>query len=135
MLLEVCNGQCEAVQLLSETLVCVDVRDSAGHTPLYLAAQKGSVSCVEVLLSHGASCCTREHAGKRTPLHGAGSTFRLISCLKVKKCCIFLATERPNLKKVFRKMLSNIRVTNQVAAQGSSKKKKEYGGLRLDLSH
>lgn len=69
---EVCNSQCEAVQLLAETLVCVDVRDSAGHTPLYLAALEGFVSCVEVLLSHGASSCVREHTRRWTPLHGAG---------------------------------------------------------------
>uniref|UniRef100_W5MAW9 Ankyrin repeat domain 52a n=1 Tax=Lepisosteus oculatus TaxID=7918 RepID=W5MAW9_LEPOC len=54
------NGHCEALRVLSETLVSLDVRDAAGRSALYLAAQKGHTDCVEVLVSHGASCVLKE---------------------------------------------------------------------------
>uniref|UniRef100_A0A8C7MWV7 Ankyrin repeat domain 52 n=1 Tax=Oncorhynchus kisutch TaxID=8019 RepID=A0A8C7MWV7_ONCKI len=66
------NGHCEALGVLSETLVSLDVRDAGGHTALYLAAQRGHAQCVEVLLSHGASCHLKERRRKWTPLHVAG---------------------------------------------------------------
>uniref|UniRef100_A0A8C8IX91 Ankyrin repeat domain 52 n=1 Tax=Oncorhynchus tshawytscha TaxID=74940 RepID=A0A8C8IX91_ONCTS len=67
------NGHCEALGVLSETLVSLDVRDAGGHTALYLAAQRGHAQCVEVLLSHGASCHLKERRRKWTPLHVAAS--------------------------------------------------------------
>uniref|UniRef100_A0A673YDF4 Ankyrin repeat domain 52 n=1 Tax=Salmo trutta TaxID=8032 RepID=A0A673YDF4_SALTR len=67
------NGHCEALGVLSETLVSLDVRDAGGHTALYLAAQQGHAQCVEVLLSHGASCHLKERRRKWTPLHVAAS--------------------------------------------------------------
>uniref|UniRef100_A0A674D7N3 Ankyrin repeat domain 52 n=1 Tax=Salmo trutta TaxID=8032 RepID=A0A674D7N3_SALTR len=66
------NGHCEALGVLSETLVSLDVRDAGGRTALYLAAQKGHAQCLEVLLSHGVSCHLRERRNKWTPLHVAG---------------------------------------------------------------
>lgn len=66
------NGHCEALGVLSETLVSLDVRDAGGRTALYLAAQKGHAQCLEVLLSHGVSCHLRESRNKWTPLHVAG---------------------------------------------------------------
>nr|XP_015199568.1 PREDICTED: LOW QUALITY PROTEIN: serine/threonine-protein phosphatase 6 regulatory ankyrin repeat subunit C [Lepisosteus oculatus] len=54
------NGHCEALRVLSETLVSLDVRDAAGRSALYLAAQKGHTDCVEVLVSHGASCVLKD---------------------------------------------------------------------------
>uniref|UniRef100_A0A4W5NNA9 Ankyrin repeat domain 52 n=1 Tax=Hucho hucho TaxID=62062 RepID=A0A4W5NNA9_9TELE len=67
------NGHCEALGVLSETLVSLDVRDAGGRTALYLAAQRGHAQCVEVLLSHGASCHLKERRRKWTPLHVAAS--------------------------------------------------------------
>uniref|UniRef100_A0A8C7Q9H1 Ankyrin repeat domain 52 n=1 Tax=Oncorhynchus mykiss TaxID=8022 RepID=A0A8C7Q9H1_ONCMY len=67
------NGHCEALGVLSETLVSLDVRDAGGRTALYLAAQKGHAQCLEVLLSHGVSCHLRERRNKWTPLHVAAS--------------------------------------------------------------
>ncbi|KAJ3602376.1 hypothetical protein NHX12_030132 [Muraenolepis orangiensis] len=49
------NGHCEALRVLTETLVSLDVRDSQGRTALYLAAQRGFARCVEMLLKHGAT--------------------------------------------------------------------------------
>lgn len=65
-------GHCEALRLLSETLVSLDVRDIDGRTALYLAAQRGFASCVEVLLKHEASYTLKEHKHKWTALHAAG---------------------------------------------------------------
>uniref|UniRef100_A0A8B9RJM5 Ankyrin repeat domain 52 n=1 Tax=Astyanax mexicanus TaxID=7994 RepID=A0A8B9RJM5_ASTMX len=67
--LAACNGHCEALRVLSETLVSLDVRDGGGRTALFMAAQKGHASCVEVLLSHGASSFLKERRRKWTPLH------------------------------------------------------------------
>lgn len=65
-------GHCEALRLLSETLVSLDVRDIEGRTALYLAAQRGFAPCVEVLLKHEASYTLKEHKHKWTALHAAG---------------------------------------------------------------
>uniref|UniRef100_A0A671YIK4 Ankyrin repeat domain 52 n=1 Tax=Sparus aurata TaxID=8175 RepID=A0A671YIK4_SPAAU len=66
-------GHCEALRLLSETLVSLDVRDIDGRTALYLAAQRGFASCVEVLLKHEASYTLKEHKHKWTALHAAAA--------------------------------------------------------------
>uniref|UniRef100_A0A671YFD0 Ankyrin repeat domain 52 n=1 Tax=Sparus aurata TaxID=8175 RepID=A0A671YFD0_SPAAU len=73
-------GHCEALRLLSETLVSLDVRDIDGRTALYLAAQRGFASCVEVLLKHEASYTLKEHKHKWTALHAAG-VFGQMDCL------------------------------------------------------
>uniref|UniRef100_A0A8C8BKK8 Ankyrin repeat domain 52 n=1 Tax=Otus sunia TaxID=257818 RepID=A0A8C8BKK8_9STRI len=66
------NGHCEALKTLAETLVNLDVRDHKGRTALYLATERGSTECVEVLTSHGASALVKERKRKWTPLHAAG---------------------------------------------------------------
>ncbi|KAM9859110.1 serine/threonine-protein phosphatase 6 regulatory ankyrin repeat subunit C [Aulostomus maculatus] len=66
-------GHCDALHLLCETLVSLDVRDIEGQTALHLAAQKGFASCVEVLLKHQASYTLREHKHKWTALHVAAA--------------------------------------------------------------
>uniref|UniRef100_A0A803TST9 Ankyrin repeat domain 52 n=1 Tax=Anolis carolinensis TaxID=28377 RepID=A0A803TST9_ANOCA len=65
------NGHCEALKTLAETLVNLDVRDHKGRTALYLATERGSTECVEVLTSHGASALVKEKKKKWTPLHAA----------------------------------------------------------------
>lgn len=67
------NGHCEALKTLAETLVNLDVRDHKGRTALYLATERGSTECVEVLTSHGASALVKERKRKWTPLHAAGN--------------------------------------------------------------
>uniref|UniRef100_A0A3Q2ZKB9 Ankyrin repeat domain 52 n=1 Tax=Hippocampus comes TaxID=109280 RepID=A0A3Q2ZKB9_HIPCM len=62
-------GHREALRLLCETLVSLDMRDVKGQTALHFAAQRGFTSCVEVLLEHQASCTLKEHKHKRTALH------------------------------------------------------------------
>ena len=47
-----------------------DICDEYGYTPLILAAQRGHLSIVELLLEHGASICASE-SGRCTPLHRA----------------------------------------------------------------
>lgn len=71
-LLQAYYGHCEALGLLCETLVSLDVRDIQGQTALHLAAQRGFSQCVEVLLEHGASYSLREHKRRWTALHAAG---------------------------------------------------------------
>lgn len=68
------NGHCEALKTLAETLVNLDVRDHKGRTALYLATERGSTECVEVLTSHGASALVKEKKKKWTPLHAAGES-------------------------------------------------------------
>uniref|UniRef100_A0A803SNL4 Ankyrin repeat domain 52 n=1 Tax=Anolis carolinensis TaxID=28377 RepID=A0A803SNL4_ANOCA len=70
------NGHCEALKTLAETLVNLDVRDHKGRTALYLATERGSTECVEVLTSHGASALVKEKKKKWTPLHAAGERER-----------------------------------------------------------
>uniref|UniRef100_A0A673H6X5 Serine/threonine-protein phosphatase 6 regulatory ankyrin repeat subunit C-like n=1 Tax=Sinocyclocheilus rhinocerous TaxID=307959 RepID=A0A673H6X5_9TELE len=67
------NGHSEALQVLSETLVNVDIQDPRGHTALYMAALRGHGPCVELLLLQGASYAIREHIHRWTPLHASGS--------------------------------------------------------------
>lgn len=66
------NGHCEALKTLAETLVNLDVRDHKGRTALFLATERGSTECVEVLTTHGASALVKERKRKWTPLHAAG---------------------------------------------------------------
>lgn len=66
------NGHTEALQVLSETLVNVNLEDSRGHTALYMAALRGHGPCVELLLLQGASYAIREHIHRWTPLHASG---------------------------------------------------------------
>ncbi|XP_023799012.1 serine/threonine-protein phosphatase 6 regulatory ankyrin repeat subunit C-like [Cyanistes caeruleus] len=67
------NGHCEALKALAETLVNLDVRDHKGRTALYLATERGSSECVQVLTSHGASALLKERKRKWTPLHAAAA--------------------------------------------------------------
>ncbi|KAM4613834.1 serine/threonine-protein phosphatase 6 regulatory ankyrin repeat subunit C [Polymixia lowei] len=76
------NGRCEALRVLCETLVSLDVRDVEGRTALYLAAQRGFAQCVEVLLKHGASCLLKEQRRKWTPLHAAAAEGQM-DCLLI----------------------------------------------------
>uniref|UniRef100_UPI003AAD9DCE serine/threonine-protein phosphatase 6 regulatory ankyrin repeat subunit C isoform X1 n=2 Tax=Centroberyx gerrardi TaxID=166262 RepID=UPI003AAD9DCE len=76
------NGHCEALRLLSETLVSLDVRDIEGRTALHLAVQRGFARCVEVLLKHQASCTLKEHKHKWTPLHAAAAEGQM-DCLLI----------------------------------------------------
>lgn len=71
--LQAYNGHCEALKTLAETLVNLDVRDHRGRTALFLATERGSTECVEVLTAHGASALIKERKRKWTPLHAAGS--------------------------------------------------------------
>ncbi|KAM8917822.1 serine/threonine-protein phosphatase 6 regulatory ankyrin repeat subunit C isoform 2-T2 [Spinachia spinachia] len=73
-------GHCEALCLLCETLVSLDVRDIEGRTALHLAAQRGFATCVEVLLRHNASYTLKEHKRKWTALHAAAAEGQ-IDCL------------------------------------------------------
>lgn len=72
LVLQAYYGHCEALSLLCETLVSLDVRDIEGQTALHLASQRGFAPCVEVLLKHQASYTLKEHKRKRTALHAAG---------------------------------------------------------------
>ena len=42
-------------RLLPHLTSTVDVEDNCGETPLWLAADSGSVDCVQCLLAHGAN--------------------------------------------------------------------------------
>ncbi|KAG9333990.1 hypothetical protein JZ751_009306 [Albula glossodonta] len=83
-------------QNLELTLVSLDVRDGAGRTALYLAAQRGHCQCVEVLLAHGASCLLKEARRKWTPLHVAGTnqTPLMLAVLGSHTDCVHLLLEK-----------------------------------------
>lgn len=84
-------GHCEALRLLCETLVSLDVRDIEGQTALHLAAQKGFSPCVEVLLKHQASYTLKEHKHKWTALHTAGVCISVHICAHtVMLKCVYL---------------------------------------------
>uniref|UniRef100_A0A8C1Y3G5 Ankyrin repeat domain 52 n=1 Tax=Cyprinus carpio TaxID=7962 RepID=A0A8C1Y3G5_CYPCA len=77
------NGHSEALQVLSETLVNVDIQDPRGHTALYMAALRGHGPCVELLLLQGASYAIREHIHRWTPLHAVVGSEECVSALLV----------------------------------------------------
>ena len=79
-------GHCEALWVLAETLVSLDVRDTMGRSALYLAALRGHAACVEVLLAHGASCLLKDRGRKWTPLHVAG----VCVCVRALACVILI---------------------------------------------
>lgn len=58
--------------MLVQSLLDLDVRNSSGRTPLDLAAFKGHVECVDVLINQGASILVKDYVLKRTPIHAAG---------------------------------------------------------------
>uniref|UniRef100_A0A8C5C669 Ankyrin repeat domain 52a n=1 Tax=Gadus morhua TaxID=8049 RepID=A0A8C5C669_GADMO len=67
------RGHWQALRVLTETAAYVDVQDAAGRSVLYLAAQKGYVRCVEVLLAQGASCLLNDNRLMWTPIHVAAA--------------------------------------------------------------
>ncbi|CAH2224223.1 serine threonine- phosphatase 6 regulatory ankyrin repeat subunit C isoform X1 [Pelobates cultripes] len=86
------NGHCDALKTLAETLVNLDVRDHKGRTALYLATERGSTECVEVLTSHGASPVIKDRKKKWTPLHVAAASGNT-DCLHLLIDC----SERPDI--------------------------------------
>ena len=66
------NGPGDMVRLLHEHHADVDAVDSDGNTPLHVAAQRGNVAVLDVLLAFGANVYARNHSGK-TPLHLAAA--------------------------------------------------------------
>jgi len=50
----------------------VDVRDKAGHTPLFYAASAGQMHVVDFLISEGADVNAKDNRGGETPLFYAG---------------------------------------------------------------
>lgn len=66
------HGHHHAMEVLVQSLLDLDVRNSQGCTPLDLAAFKGHVECVDVLINQGASILVKDFNLKRTPIHAAG---------------------------------------------------------------
>uniref|UniRef100_A0A8C9X1D2 Ankyrin repeat domain 28 n=1 Tax=Sander lucioperca TaxID=283035 RepID=A0A8C9X1D2_SANLU len=67
------HGHHHAMEVLVQSLLDLDVRNSQGRTPLDLAAFKGHVECVDVLINQGASILVKDFALKRTPIHAAAT--------------------------------------------------------------
>uniref|UniRef100_A0A8C1WTQ8 Ankyrin repeat domain 28b n=1 Tax=Cyprinus carpio TaxID=7962 RepID=A0A8C1WTQ8_CYPCA len=63
------HGHHQALEVLVQSLLDLDVRTAQGHTPLDLAAFKGHVECVDVLINQGASILVKDYTLKRTPIH------------------------------------------------------------------
>lgn len=72
------HGHHHALEVLVQSLLDLDVRNSQGCTPLDLAAFKGHVECVDVLINQGASILVKDFNLKRTPIHAAGNFFWLL---------------------------------------------------------
>ncbi|POI31500.1 hypothetical protein CIB84_004749 [Bambusicola thoracicus] len=65
------NGHHQALEVLLQSLVDLDIKDEKGRTALDLAAFKGHAECVEALISQGASVTVKDNVTKRTPLHAS----------------------------------------------------------------
>lgn len=70
--LQAYNGHHQALEVLLQSLVDLDIRDEKGRTALDLAAFKGHTECVEALVNQGASIFVKDNVTKRTPLHASG---------------------------------------------------------------
>lgn len=69
------HGHHQALEVLVQSLLDLDVRNNNGRTPLDLAAFKGHFECVDVLINQGASILVKDYVIKRTPIHAAGNFF------------------------------------------------------------
>ncbi|XP_043546920.1 serine/threonine-protein phosphatase 6 regulatory ankyrin repeat subunit A-like, partial [Chiloscyllium plagiosum] len=67
------HGHHQALEVLVQSLLDLDVRNNNGRTPLDLAAFKGHVECVDVLINQGASILVKDFVTKRTPIHAAAT--------------------------------------------------------------
>uniref|UniRef100_A0A8C6K9Y3 Ankyrin repeat domain 28 n=1 Tax=Nothobranchius furzeri TaxID=105023 RepID=A0A8C6K9Y3_NOTFU len=67
------HGHHQAMEVLVQSLLDLDVRNQEGRTPLDLAAFKGHVECVDVLINQGASIFVKDSTLKRTPIHAAAT--------------------------------------------------------------
>ncbi|XP_030061393.1 serine/threonine-protein phosphatase 6 regulatory ankyrin repeat subunit A [Microcaecilia unicolor] len=67
------RGHHQALEILVQSLLDLDVRNTYGRTPLDLAAFKGHVECVDVLINQGASIMVKDYVVKRTPIHAAAT--------------------------------------------------------------
>lgn len=84
------NGHHQALEVLLQSLVDLDIKDEKGRTALDLAAFKGHAECVEALISQGASVTVKDNVTKRTPLHASGEC-ALVLHLQYKAFSMFAA--------------------------------------------
>lgn len=73
------HGHHHALEVLVQSLLDLDVRNSQGRTPLDLAAFKGHVECVDVLINQGASILVKDFTLKRSPIHAAGVHLNVVT--------------------------------------------------------
>uniref|UniRef100_A0A671RXH9 Serine/threonine-protein phosphatase 6 regulatory ankyrin repeat subunit A-like n=1 Tax=Sinocyclocheilus anshuiensis TaxID=1608454 RepID=A0A671RXH9_9TELE len=66
------HGHHHALEVLVQSLLDLDVRTPQGHTALSLAAFKGHVECVDILINQGASMMLKDYTHKRSAVHSAG---------------------------------------------------------------
>lgn len=61
------------MRLLLPLFSNANIKDSSGKTPLYLAASKGHIQCVQLLLRCGAQVNIHDSVTRRTPVHVAAA--------------------------------------------------------------
>lgn len=68
------SGHVEAIQVLMNYIINLDIQDNQGRTPLHLSACRGHTECCENLIMSGATILARDCVSKATPLHTAGKS-------------------------------------------------------------
>ena len=76
------SGHYDAVNVLMNYIVNLDVLDDRGRTPLHLASSQGHTACCEALISQGATVMIHSAETKATAIHAAAQSGHA-ECLRV----------------------------------------------------
>lgn len=105
-----CSGQFEIAQILIQHGANVNLKDSQGWTPLFVASSSAHGNIVQLLLEHGADySITNDHGA--SPLHGCvdfgkfQSNFYLVSLLLIDKMLSLFDSSLLGLEAIMSKLI------------------------------